>query len=103
MLELFKTRRHLKHRVHPNSRRSWEEARQELPKRKRIVIDAFISGGAATDRDIMKRTAFTEPNMVRPSISALLKDDMLVEVGTTKCKVTGKRVRIVDLPKAVKI
>ena len=103
MLELFKTRRHRKHQAHPNSRKSWLEARRELPKRKSLVLDAFISGGAATDRDIMERTALTEPNMVRPSISALVKDGMLIEIGSTKCKVTGKRVRLVDLPKAVKI
>ena len=103
MLELFKTLRHPKHRVHPNSRKSWEEARQNLPKRKRLVLDAFISSGAGTDRDILERTALTEPNMVRPSISGLVKDGMLIEIGSTKCKVTGKRVRLVDLPKAVKI
>ena len=44
----------------------------------------------------------SEPNMVRPSITILIKKGMLVEIGDTKCHVTGKKVRLVDLPQRIK-
>lgn len=101
MLDLFdrRNRKHEKHFVHHNTRRSWEDMRQKLSKRKTLIVDAVVSGGAGTDRQIMERVMLSEPNMVRPSITRLVQMGMLVEVGSTTCGITNKRVRLVDLPK----
>ena len=73
-----------------------------LPERKSTILNAFVNDGAGTDRQIMERCGYTEPNMVRPSITALVQGGMLEEIGNTKCHITGKKVRLVDLPTVVK-
>ena len=102
MLELFKTRKHKNHLIHQHSVESWNVMMGTLPKRKALIMDAVVSGGAGTDRQIMERVMLSEPNMVRPSITILIKKGMLVEIGDTKCHVTGKKVRLVDLPQRIK-
>ena len=72
--------------------------REKLSKRKTLILDAVVSAGAGTDRQIMERVMLSEPNMVRPSITTLVQNGMLAEIGTTRCHVTGKKVRLVDLP-----
>lgn len=98
MLDLFSRRKHSKHFMHKNTLKSYEEMRETLSKRKALILDSVISAGPGTDRQIMDRVMLSEPNMVRPSITALVQMGMIVEIGTTKCHVTGKKVRVVDLP-----
>ena len=102
MWDLFNTQKEKKrkrHFIHKHTEESWMEMKGTLPKRKSIILNAFVEDGAGTDRQIMERCNFSEPNMVRPSITALVQDGMLEEIGSTKCHITGKKVRLVDLPK----
>lgn len=94
-------RSHAKHRIHPHTRKSWNEAKARLKKRKTMIIDSIIIHGRGTDRDIMKRLGFVEPNTVRPSITGLIEDMLLEESGSIKCPLTGKKVRVVSLPKSI--
>jgi predicted HTH transcriptional regulator len=66
--------------------------------RERTILDCIAGQGSGTDRQIMRRLGFIEPNSVRPRISELIEAGQLLEVGSTKDSVTGKTVRIVGLP-----
>lgn len=57
--------------------------------------------GQHTDRAIAEAIGI-ERSDVRARISKLVKDGMLEEVGNTKCPVSGKIVRVVDVPRAEK-
>lgn len=105
MLDLFSRlkRKHGKHRTHHNTKASWVEAKHNLSKRKTQIMDVIVLEGAGTDRQIMARMGMTEPNMVRPSITALVQMGLLTEIGNTKCSITSKRVRLVDVPKVCRV
>lgn len=47
---------------------------------------------------IMKRLEYMEPNAVRPRITEMVKQEMLKELRSIKCPVTGKTVRVVGIP-----
>jgi hypothetical protein len=46
-----------------------------------------------TDREVMEALGEAEVNNVRPEITRLKQDGLLVETGKTKCAWTGKQVR----------
>lgn len=48
-----------------------------------------------TDREIMAKLKETDPNNVRPEITRLKDDGLIREIGKTKCRFTGKTVRLV--------
>ncbi len=49
-----------------------------------------------TDRRVMELLGFTDKNSVSPRVSKLIEDGFLYEEGSTKCPVTGRRVRLVS-------
>ena len=92
--------------VRDTSMLSYHEARAELSARARVIYQ-FLCGRSETsmtDREI-KNAIFgkvADMNTVRPRITELLHGDggarkghWLIECGTTRCPVTGKRVRLV--------
>ena len=85
--------------IHPHSRKCWNEERAKLDERKSRIVDNIIVYGDGTDREIMTRMGYTDPNSVRPRITELVDTKMLIEKDSTKCKTTGKTVRVVGLPK----
>ena len=99
---LFKTRKHTSHCIHPHTRMSWLESRWLLTGRKLDIITEIENDGPGTDRQIMGRLGFSDPNAVRPFITMMVKDGMLIESGSEKCRTSGRTVRVTSLPKAVR-
>lgn len=81
--------------IHPNSVAAYWQGRLDLfSKRQQKVVLAFRAlRGPATDREIMIKLGFTDPNAVRPRISELTDAGILREFGNVKCPVTGIMVR----------
>lgn len=61
--------------------------------RESVVLGSFSKRGAMTDRECAGDLGFTDLNMVRPRITALLDKGLLVFAGYAKCPVTRKTVR----------
>ena len=82
--------------IHENSRESFKEYRKAkgFSYRSRIWNLYHAAGRPLTDREIMQSLLETDPNNIRPEITRLKQDGLLVEVGKNKCPVTGKTVRI---------
>jgi hypothetical protein len=85
--------------VHQNSVAAYREEEGKLGRRAATILNWVTIHGRATDRQIMLALRFSEPNSVRPRITELVSVGELVEVGTVRCPVTGKRVRVVDIPR----
>lgn len=87
--------------LHVNSLRAYEQGRVDLfSKRELAILGAFRAAGPgakATDRQVMIALGFSDMNSVRPRITELINDGVLVEVGETTDGVTRKRVRLVSL------
>ena len=84
-------------KMHNNSLLSFTEEIPKLSKRESVIHQFFLeTSGTYTDREVMTNLNFTETNQVRPRITELIKRKLLREVGYTKCKTTGKKVRLVS-------
>jgi hypothetical protein len=82
--------------MHVNSIVAYWEGRQEaFSKRELAVLGVFARLQVASDREIMLALGFVDMNSVRPRISELLKEGLLVEVGQQPDPITGKIVRLV--------
>ena len=88
---------HPHHRIHENSRESYLTGLGMISRRAQMVLEWIRENGKATDRQIMIGLGFREPNQVRPRITELIDAKLLREVGSVRCPVTGKTVRVVDL------
>lgn len=84
--------------VHANSRQAHLEALGMISRRERMVLDWVREHGKATDRQIVVGLGFTDMNACRPRVTELVQVGALREVGSVICPVTGKRVRLVDVP-----
>ena len=83
---------------HINSLLSWFEGQEELfSKRERQILRVLDEVHTASDREIMGKLNFDDPNKVRPRVTGLVKDGVLVEVGSKVDDITGKTVRIVSI------
>jgi len=87
--------------IHDNSIQSYYDHINSGAKfKQREKVFKFVEYcGKHTDRAIAEAIGI-ERSDVRARISKLVKDGMLEEVGNTKCPVTGKIVRVVDIPRA---
>lgn len=85
--------------VHQNSIEAYHSSGPLISRRARMVLDWVRANGSATDRQVMDGLGFREPNQVRPRITELVDAGELREVGSTSCPVTGKTVRLVDVPR----
>lgn len=91
--------------LHVNSLSAYWEGKDDLfSKRELAVLGAVRRAfrARATDREVMIALGFTDMNSVRPRITELVKDGLLVEDGSETDPITGKTVRVVALvyPKA---
>lgn len=84
--------------IHENSRAAYLSSLGMIGRRAQMVLDYVRAHGRSTDRQVMDGLGFREPNQVRPRISELVDLEALREVGSTRCPVTGKTVRLVDVP-----
>jgi hypothetical protein len=64
--------------------------------RRNLILDAYNkSSSPLTDRQVMRLCHYDDMNAIRPRITELIDDGVLMEVGTTTDETTGKRVRLV--------
>ena len=87
--------------IHPHTLESYFLGKAKFKTRQREILRFLVNkkGQAFTDRGIMRVLGFTEMNQVRPRITELLRVGAILEVGKTKCPVTGRTVRTVAAPK----
>jgi hypothetical protein len=70
-------------------------------KREAMVPSAYVEAGLPqTDREIMLRLGFSEPNTTRPRITRLVQIGALKEAGNALCSVTNRKVRICQISPA---
>jgi predicted HTH transcriptional regulator len=77
--------------MHSNSLTAWHEL--DPDGRKAAIIDAMC-GQAMTDREVKNNLSLPDMNCVRPRITELVKDGLLLEVGSKKDEATGRTVRV---------
>ena len=91
---------HITHRIHQNSRAAYRELDRQT--RAETILETLgKSPVPMTDREIRDALGFTEMNMVRPTITNLLDDGRLIEVGSTLCEETKRTVRLVTVCRGV--
>ncbi len=85
--------------MHKNSLKTYGEERYNLNARSSKIYEFLRSTphNSNTDRQIMERLGFNEPNQVRPRITELIKKGLVFECGSTKCPVTNKTVRLIKI------
>lgn len=84
--------------MHSNSLAAYDELAGELSERCAEIMRAFgRDGKPLTDRDVLWRVKRSDMNSVRPRITELIQSGYLRECGSTKCPVTGKTVRLVEV------
>lgn len=85
--------------LHENSTKSYEEhkasGKRESYRFRAFQIIQELGLLGITDRQVMQTLGENDPNNVRPEITRLKEDGIVCETGKTKCKTTGKTVRLV--------
>jgi predicted transcriptional regulator len=82
--------------IHRNSVRAHREERKTLGKRAAQILDFLRRDcGHYTDRELTAKLGYTDRMMVQPRVSDLIRDGHLQEIGSTRCRTTGKTVRLV--------
>ncbi len=79
--------------IHANSRTSHRQL--DKAARRDLVLSQVPSAIGVTDRAVAEALGFTDMNAVRPTITHLLREGVLVEDGTTRCPSTRRTVRLV--------
>ena len=82
--------------MHINSLTAYREEREQLRGRQALIYELLSETNTAmTDREVMSKLGFSEPNAVRPRITELIKKGFVEESGVIICAFTKKRVRMV--------
>lgn len=82
--------------IHENSTQSLAEMSEVLGPLDDQILGA-VASGALTDRQIQRKLGFAEKNHVSPNITRLVQRGALAESGTTRCEITKKRVRTLQV------
>lgn len=84
--------------MHANSLAAFYQGQTDLFNKREVeILKAFRNKGPMTDREVMFELCFEDPNAVRPRISDLIDDGVLVQIGDKPDPITGRTVRIVRL------
>lgn len=68
--------------------------------RKAMVLGAYQTmKEPLTDKEVMTLLDFNDMNSVRPRITELVAEGKLAEVGSTRCKITNRNVRLCEVSK----
>jgi predicted DNA-binding transcriptional regulator len=80
--------------VHINSITAFREERERLRGRKALIYELLSETNTAmTDREVMLKLGYSDPNAVRPRITELIKRGLIEEFDTKICVSTRKTVR----------
>lgn len=86
--------RHSHHNMHRNSVKD----AAAFGERERLVLDCIAASSVPlTDREVMKRLGFVDPNAVRPAITHLRDRGAIVEDADVKDALTNRMVRATRL------
>jgi predicted HTH transcriptional regulator len=66
----------------------------DLSKRNKVIFEGFQEYGNCTSREMMNYLGFIEPNQVRPRISEMVGEGVLVELYKRECSISGKTVMV---------
>ena len=82
--------------IHPNSAAAAAAFRESgaNAEREREVLFAYVQQGFLTDREVARSLGYDDMNAVRPTITRLVQEGRLREVGTKKCRESGRTVRV---------
>jgi len=83
------------HYTHANSAQSFHTLNRE--QRRDAVKRVYEVHGSLTDREVAMRLGYSDLNCVRPRITEMISDGVLVECGAKVDMVSGKRVRLVRI------
>lgn len=85
--------------IHENSTASYDEqkAKGKPDAFRKTIYNALKDWGRMTDREVMVYLKEKDVNNVRPEITRLKQDGLIVEIGKARCKWTGKMVRITEI------
>lgn len=89
---------HAEHAIHEHSRDAYREEYPKLAGRKAQVYEWIAQHGPSTDREVMEGLGYSDMNSVRPRISELVAAGILIECTEHYCDLTGRLVRVLDLP-----
>ena len=81
-------------RLHPHSLETYREEAPVLGARASMILNLFRHYGAMTDREVMRRLGYHDPNTTRPRVTELIQAGVLREVGQTIDSASGKAVRV---------
>ena len=93
--------------MHQNSLFAIQQQRDsgKLSQREQLILQVLendtLQHLGRTDRMIMTKLGFTDPNAVRPRITEMIEKGWLEECGSTKDPATGMTVRRVRIKKAM--
>jgi len=73
---------------------SYAEVMKTLTGRKQRILAAIHEGGPMTDREIKKHLGYSDMNMVRPIVTNLRDDGLLIEIASVRCDETDRLVRL---------
>ena len=80
--------------VHINSITAYREERERLSGRQALIYEILSETNTAmTDREVMLKLGYSDPNAVRPRITELIKRGLIEEFDTKICVSTRKTVR----------
>lgn len=79
--------------MHANSAAAYASSHDTLSRREQDIHHVLLKHGAMTDREVMTKLGFVDPNTTRPRITQLIKSDWASECGEAIDSVTGKTVR----------
>lgn len=88
---------HATHTMHENSLNTW--ANLDTSRRRSLILEAMQRANRPiTDRELLAHLVAThgipdEPNAVRPRLSELLKEGVLIETGKRADRFTNRKVR----------
>lgn len=81
--------------IHPNSYQAYHSINKS--QRRHIIQRIYEVYGSLTDRQVCDILGFRDLNSVRPRISEMIDDGVLVECGNKKDEITHKTVRLVKI------
>lgn len=58
------------------------------------IVTAYVAHGELTDRQACRLVGSRDMNYVRPRITELVRDGILVQIRTERDNITGKKVRV---------
>lgn len=88
--------KHANHKMHANSLAAY--ATSDFNARERAILRILVGSSCPlTDREIMERLGYTDPNSTRPRVTELVKSGVLRECGKVEDQTTHKPVRTVGL------